>query len=458
VFKKKRRVAVQGPALTVELVGSVLWMAWEWARDGWRREREETAEQTAAELAVKMQGLVQRRQQEDYSGWGYCSGEYSEGYYSGDSSDLEGEAEVVAAALREWDRQHGWLHSPEERAAETKEAERELARVVAALRVWQAAAAAAAAVAAADGAAAVAPAVAPAATAAGEAIAGRAVVAVDVAAAAAEAAASEKAAAAEKAAEELAAGTAAIEEAATAEKAAATTEGKAATGKTAAAAAAAATRATTEEAEGTVAGEAAAAAVADKAVDRAAEVGARWAAAKETAAEKAVADKEAATDREAAKEVAVRQATAAGRAAAEVDWRNRKGLGDDYDEETAKWRERVSGIMDKQNHFDWKTMTGGGRLTAEEEAVKKGFMRGHMEVTAAKEEEAGAARRVAEVAARRVAAEKAGSNMGRYDEILRRSRALDETFDRKDRKCMEEWEEIKRLHDEAMKDGEEYFL
>ena len=70
VFKKKRRVAVQGPALTVELVGSVLWMAWEWARDGWRREREETAEQTAAELAVRLQQRVQRRQQEDYSGWG----------------------------------------------------------------------------------------------------------------------------------------------------------------------------------------------------------------------------------------------------------------------------------------------------------------------------------------------------------------------------------------------------
>ena len=371
VFKKKRRVAVQGPALTVELVGSVLWMAWEWARDGWRREREETAEQTAAELAVRLQQRVQRRQQEDYSGWGYCSGEYSEGYYSGDSSDLEGEAEVVAAALREWDRQHGWLHSPEERAAETKEAERELARVVAALRVWQAAAAAAAAVAAADGAAAVAPAVAPAATAAGEAKAGRAVVAVDEAAAAAEAAASEKAAAAEKAAEELAAETAAIEEAETAEKAAE---------KLAAAEEAAAANRAAEVKE---------AAAADRAADKAAEAGARWAAAKEAAAEKAVADKEAATDREAAKEVAVRQATAAGRAAAEVDWRNRKGLGDDYDEETMKWRERYSSILHKQSQVDWETMTGV-RLTAEEEAVKKGFMRGHMEVTAAKEEEAAA--------------------------------------------------------------------
>ena len=34
VFRKKRRVAVEGPVLTVELVGTVLWMAWERARDG----------------------------------------------------------------------------------------------------------------------------------------------------------------------------------------------------------------------------------------------------------------------------------------------------------------------------------------------------------------------------------------------------------------------------------------
>ena len=57
---------------------------------------------------------------------------------------IEGEAEVVAAALREWDRQHEWLHSPEERAADRRDAEQELARVVAALRVWHAAAIAAA--------------------------------------------------------------------------------------------------------------------------------------------------------------------------------------------------------------------------------------------------------------------------------------------------------------------------
>ena len=42
-----------------------------------------------------------------------------------------------------------------------------------------------------------------------------------------------------------------------------------------------------------------------------------------------------------------------------------------------------------------------------------------MEVTAAKEEEAAAA----VAATRRVAAERAGSNMSRYDEILERSKA-----------------------------------
>ena len=147
----------------------------------------------------------------------------------------------------------------------------------------------------------------------------------------------------------------------------------------------------------------------------------------------------------------MRQATAAGRAAAEVDWRNRKRLRKDWEElaegATAEWRERVRSIMGKQSKV-------GVKLTAEEEAVKQGFTRGHMEVTTAKEKEAGAVK----AATRRVAAEKAGSNMDRYDEILERSRALDDGFDRKDRKDMEEWEEIKRLHGEAMKDGEEYFL
>ena len=32
VFKKKRRAVVEGPVLAVELVGTVLWMAWESAR------------------------------------------------------------------------------------------------------------------------------------------------------------------------------------------------------------------------------------------------------------------------------------------------------------------------------------------------------------------------------------------------------------------------------------------
>ena len=55
MFRRKRRVAAEGPVLTVELVGAVLWMVWGRARDGWRQEREETAEQTAAELAVRLQ-------------------------------------------------------------------------------------------------------------------------------------------------------------------------------------------------------------------------------------------------------------------------------------------------------------------------------------------------------------------------------------------------------------------
>ena len=74
---------------------------------------------------------------------GYFS---EEGYYSGSNSDCSSgdrEAEVAAKSMREWDRQHGWLHSPAERAADRSEAEQELAKVVAALRVWHAAAAAA---------------------------------------------------------------------------------------------------------------------------------------------------------------------------------------------------------------------------------------------------------------------------------------------------------------------------
>ena len=73
--------------------------------------------------------------------------ECSEGYNNGYNSDCncnsgDREEEVAATTIREWDRQHGWLHSPE-RAADRSEAEQELAKVVAALRAWHAAAAAA---------------------------------------------------------------------------------------------------------------------------------------------------------------------------------------------------------------------------------------------------------------------------------------------------------------------------
>ena len=63
------------------------------------------------------------------------------GYSSDSTVDIAAEVTVAAAAMREWDRQHGWLHSPKERATDTREAEQELAKVVAALRTWHAAAA-----------------------------------------------------------------------------------------------------------------------------------------------------------------------------------------------------------------------------------------------------------------------------------------------------------------------------
>jgi hypothetical protein len=77
----------------------------------------------------------------------FCLAKHMDGYYSGDSSDVdhtvgsllaaqtpERAAVVhVAAAMREWNRQHGWLCSPEERAADRRETEQELAMVVAAL-------------------------------------------------------------------------------------------------------------------------------------------------------------------------------------------------------------------------------------------------------------------------------------------------------------------------------------
>ena len=84
--------------------------------------------------------------------------------------------------------------------------------------------------------------------------------------------------------------------------------------------------------------------------------------------------------------------------------------------------------------------------TAEEQAVVQGFMRGHKEGTAAK------AKVAAERAtAQRAAAEEAGSNMDRYDEVKRRFEKWWETGDGGGE---EEWGAICRLHDEAMEDGE----
>ena len=57
---------------------------------------------------------------------------------------------------------------------------------------------------------------------------------------------------------------------------------------------------------------------------------------------------------------------------------------------------------------------------------------------------------------KRARQKKAGSNMRRYDEILARHKALEGKFDRKNKKVVEEWEEIRRLHGEAMEDGEEW--
>ena len=132
VFRKKRRAVVEGPVPTVELVGAVLWMAWERAREGWRRETEETAEQTEAELAVRQQERMQRGQQQNaaadtvtaatkYSNKvQQCNARGCESGYSSDSA-IEA-AEVATVAMREWDRQHGWLHPPEQRAADRREA------------------------------------------------------------------------------------------------------------------------------------------------------------------------------------------------------------------------------------------------------------------------------------------------------------------------------------------------
>ena len=86
---------------------------------------------------------MQRRQQQNAAA-DTTAAEHSNGIQqcnargceSGYSSDSETEAtEVAAVAMREWDRQHGWLHSPKQRAVDRGEAEQELAKVVAALRV-----------------------------------------------------------------------------------------------------------------------------------------------------------------------------------------------------------------------------------------------------------------------------------------------------------------------------------
>ena len=41
-------------------------------------------------------------------------------------TELEAEVAATSIAMTKWDRQHGWLHSPEERAADRSEAEQEL--------------------------------------------------------------------------------------------------------------------------------------------------------------------------------------------------------------------------------------------------------------------------------------------------------------------------------------------
>ena len=59
----------------------------------------------------------------------------SEHYVTPEAVDKALAAEVVTTAMREWDRQHEWQHLPGESAADKRETEQELARVVAALRV-----------------------------------------------------------------------------------------------------------------------------------------------------------------------------------------------------------------------------------------------------------------------------------------------------------------------------------
>ena len=68
VFRKKRRAVVEGPILACQWSWWVLYCGWR-ERAQWRERektrREETAEQTAAELAVRQQEMMQTRQQQN---------------------------------------------------------------------------------------------------------------------------------------------------------------------------------------------------------------------------------------------------------------------------------------------------------------------------------------------------------------------------------------------------------
>ena len=114
VFRKKRRAVVEGPVLSVELVGTVLWMAWESWRGKDMARREATAEQTAAEQLAQQQKRVQRVQQknaaitagEEWVDEWEVAGYFSEGYYSSSNSDcssavLSGDKEAEVAATEQ---------------------------------------------------------------------------------------------------------------------------------------------------------------------------------------------------------------------------------------------------------------------------------------------------------------------------------------------------------------------
>ena len=65
MFRKKRRAIVKGPVLAVELISTMLWMAWERWREKERARAKATKEQDAAESAVRQQERMQRRQQRE---------------------------------------------------------------------------------------------------------------------------------------------------------------------------------------------------------------------------------------------------------------------------------------------------------------------------------------------------------------------------------------------------------